>query len=124
MLGALERSLYTLDVGVVTLVGRWCMFPQLCVPTKCISGMELLVDASVTKRERSSFSGDVSASVVVRCERASTAWCSASALLTTSTSNSDQRSRHHVRRPVLLKRLSIHLSESLSVRIVNLFLSR
>lgn len=66
----------------------------------------------------------MSALVVVRRERASTAWCLVPALGTISTLNLDKQNFHRARQPVPLDRLRAHLNMPWSMQIVNQFPSR
>lgn len=91
---------------------------------KRIFEMEPVDKASTIERSILSSSGNVTAPVVVRRERDSTTWCLTPAFLTTSKSNSDNRSRHSARQPILLDRLRIHLNKSWFVRMVSSVSSR
>lgn len=111
-------------VRVATIVVSWCMLPDSCVSTKFISRMELVVEASIIEMGTPSCSCNVSALIVTRRERASTAQCLAPAIGTALKSNLVKRSCHRAKWLVLLDRLRIHMSESRSERTVNRFFSR
>lgn len=74
MLGGTELSSCAVGVGVATNES-WCMLPHSCVLTQCTSVTKPMSEASTNKRGRSSSSGDVSAPVVVKRERAPAACC-------------------------------------------------
>lgn len=75
MLVDLELSSCANGVEVAIIIVSWCWLPYMCGPTKCISGVEPVVEASIIKRVRTYTSGGASAPGVAGHERASAAWC-------------------------------------------------
>lgn len=80
MLGGLKLSSCAIGVTVKSFIASCCMLSHSCVYTKRMIGIKPVVEAFMNKRRISTSTGDVSAPVAARRERASIALCLSSAL--------------------------------------------